>query len=120
MPAEMVHERERHMIQSLKMMVTVAWNTSGFYVLVILSKGIKFNARYYTTNILGHIMEWMTASWIKSFHMLIVHGDNARVHMATLSLDFLEANGMKKLHIHHIHRIWLRPTSFYLEKLNEC
>jgi hypothetical protein len=96
-PGEMISEREEHIIQSPKMMVTVAWNTSEFHVLAALPKDTKFNTRYYITNILGHIMEQKTASGIKRFRKLIVHVDNARLNTAELSLDCLEANAMKKV-----------------------
>jgi hypothetical protein len=32
-------------------MLTVAWSPSGFYVLTALSRGVKFNAGYYITEI---------------------------------------------------------------------
>jgi hypothetical protein len=51
----MVPERERHMIQSQKSMMTVAWNTSGFHVLAALQKGAKCNASCYTNEILEEI-----------------------------------------------------------------
>jgi hypothetical protein len=45
---QLVPDRERHMAQSPKLMLTVAWNHSGFYVVAALSKGVKFNDGYYT------------------------------------------------------------------------
>jgi hypothetical protein len=54
-PREMVRERERHMIQSPKSMITAAWNTSGFHVLAALTKGAKFNASHYTNEMLEGI-----------------------------------------------------------------
>jgi hypothetical protein len=57
----MVPERERHMIQSPKTMKTVARNTSGFHVLAALPKGAKFNASYYTNEMLEEIRKWRDA-----------------------------------------------------------
>jgi hypothetical protein len=54
-PGEMDPERERHMIQSPKSMIAVAWNTSGFHVLAAQPRGAKFNASYYTNEILEEI-----------------------------------------------------------------
>jgi hypothetical protein len=42
-PGEIVADRERHTIQSPKLMLTVVWNQIGFHVLKALPKGRKFN-----------------------------------------------------------------------------
>jgi hypothetical protein len=52
-PGEIVVDRERHTVQSLKFMPTVVWNSIGFHVLKALPKGRKFNAQYYTNDILA-------------------------------------------------------------------
>jgi hypothetical protein len=51
-PEQPVPDRERHMTQSEKLMLTVAWNPLGFYVVTALPKGLnfKFNAGYYIYN----------------------------------------------------------------------
>jgi hypothetical protein len=38
-------DRERQMIQSPKLMLTVVWNPSGVHVVKSLPTGIKFNAQ---------------------------------------------------------------------------
>jgi hypothetical protein len=43
-PGEIVVDRKRHTVQSLKFMLTVVWNPIGFHVLKALPKGRKFNA----------------------------------------------------------------------------
>jgi hypothetical protein len=42
-PGEIVVDRERHTVQSPKVMLTVVWNLIGFHVLKALPKGRKFN-----------------------------------------------------------------------------
>jgi hypothetical protein len=42
-PEQLVSDREHHMTQSLKLMLTVTWNPSGFHVVITLPKGLKFN-----------------------------------------------------------------------------
>jgi hypothetical protein len=42
-PGEIVVDRERHTVQSPKLMLTVVWNPIGFHVLKALPKGRKFN-----------------------------------------------------------------------------
>jgi hypothetical protein len=41
-PALQVLEREWHMIQCPKLMITVVWNASGFAIMTALRSGIKF------------------------------------------------------------------------------
>jgi hypothetical protein len=95
-PGEMVPERERHMIQSPKSMITVAWNTSGFHVLAALPKGAKFHASYDTNEILEEIRKWPDAYRTKRTRSLMVHADNTRLHTVKASLEYLEANRMEK------------------------
>jgi hypothetical protein len=56
-PGEIVVDRERHTVQSLKFMLTVVRNPIGFHVLKALLKGRKFNAQYYTNDILFAISD---------------------------------------------------------------
>jgi hypothetical protein len=51
-PGEIVVDRERHTVQSPKFLLTVVWNPIGFYVLKALPRRRKFNAQYYTNNML--------------------------------------------------------------------
>jgi hypothetical protein len=57
-PGEIVVDRERHTVQSPKFMLTVVWNLIWFHVLKALPKGHKFNAQYYTNDILVAISDW--------------------------------------------------------------
>jgi hypothetical protein len=57
-PGEMVVDMERHIVQSPKLMLTVVWNPIGFYVLKAVPNGRKFNAQYYTNDILVAILDW--------------------------------------------------------------
>jgi hypothetical protein len=57
-PGGIVAYRERHTVQSPKFMLTVVWNPIGFHVLKALPKGRKFNAQYYTNDILVAISDW--------------------------------------------------------------
>jgi hypothetical protein len=43
-PGEIIIDRERHIVQSPKFMLTVVRNLIGFHVLKALPKGRKFNA----------------------------------------------------------------------------
>jgi hypothetical protein len=50
-PGEPIPDREWHMIQSPKLMITIAWNPSGFHIVAVLLNGTKFNASYCATEI---------------------------------------------------------------------
>jgi hypothetical protein len=91
-----VPEREHHTVQSEKLILTIAWNLSGFHVINCLSKGIKFNADNSINNILDPLAEWRITRVSRTNRKLLVHADSARPHTAKMSLDFLEQNGMKK------------------------
>jgi hypothetical protein len=62
-PGEIIIDRERHTVQSAKFMLTVVWNPIRFHVLKALLKGCKFNAQYYTNDILVAISDWKGADW---------------------------------------------------------
>jgi hypothetical protein len=55
---ETVSDRERRMIQSPKLMLTVMWNLSEFPVVKSLPKGTKFKAQSDVNNILIGISDW--------------------------------------------------------------
>jgi hypothetical protein len=57
-PGEIIVDKEGHTVQSPKFMLTIVWNPIGFYVLKALAKGRKFNAQYYTNDILVAISDW--------------------------------------------------------------
>jgi hypothetical protein len=57
-PGEIVPDKERQTVQSPKLILTIAWNPSGFHILKALPKGGKFSAQYYTNNILLAISDW--------------------------------------------------------------
>jgi hypothetical protein len=104
-PDKKFPERERHTFQSGKLMLMIVWNPTGFYVINVLSKGIKFNADHYIANVLTPLVEWHKTQVGRTNRKLIGHTDNARLHTAKMSLDFLEQNGMKKHLTHRTHLI---------------
>jgi hypothetical protein len=100
---EPVPDRERYIIQSQKIMITIIWNPNGFHVVTALPTGLKFNTGYYTREILQEIKNWREPQGVCNARKLIVHADNVRSHTAKLSMDFLAANNMRKLPIRCIH-----------------
>jgi hypothetical protein len=97
-PGEILLDTERYTIQSPKFMETTVWNPSGFHVVNALRKWSKFNAQYYTNNILVTISEWRRLSWRTQQGKLWswLHGDGARPHAARVSTDYVTRNGMKR------------------------
>jgi hypothetical protein len=49
---------ERITVQLGKMMMTIVWNPTGFYRIVALPKGMKFNTDYSSSHILDPLAEW--------------------------------------------------------------
>jgi hypothetical protein len=91
-PREIVVDRERHTVQSPKFVLTVVWNPIGFHVLKAFPKGYKFDAQYYTTDILGAISDWRRQTGRTRPNKLWVHSDNARPHTAKMSKDHIGLN----------------------------
>jgi hypothetical protein len=120
-PGEIVLDRERHTVQSLKFMRMVVWNPIGFHVLKALSKGRKFNAQYY---IIIQMISW-SQSQIgagrpgEHGRTLWVHSDNARSHGAKMSRDYISLNQMKQAPNPSIRQIWHPRTFSFLATLKE-
>jgi hypothetical protein len=57
-PGEAPPERARHTVQDRTTMVTIAWNSLGFPLIVALSKGRTFNAEYHHDNILAALTQF--------------------------------------------------------------
>jgi hypothetical protein len=95
-PREIVVDRERHTVQSPKFLLTVMWNPIGFHVLKALPKGRKFNAQYYTNDILAAISDWRRKTWGTRPNKLWVHSDNARPHTARMLRDYTGLSQMKQ------------------------
>jgi histone-lysine N-methyltransferase SETMAR len=110
---EKVPERERHVIQSKELMLTIVWNPSGFHLLNVLLAGCKFNSNHYVTNIIGPIAGWRRVQAGASRRKLIIHADNARPHVAKLTEQFQEHNSMKR-GPHPAYSPDLAPSDFYL------
>jgi hypothetical protein len=93
-------------------MVATVWNLTGFYRIVALPKGMKFNADYYISHILGPLAEWRRSQVGGSDRRLYVHADNARPHTAKKVTEFLAGNGMKRAP-HPPYSPDLPPHEFY-------
>jgi hypothetical protein len=63
-----------------------------FYVLKCLPKGRKFNAQYYTNDILIAISDWRQQTGETQPNKLWVYSDNARPYTAKMSRDYIGLN----------------------------
>jgi hypothetical protein len=114
---ELVVDRKWHTIQSPKFMLTIMWNLIGFHGLKALPKGRKFNAQYYTNDILVAFSDWRRQTGGTWPNKLWIHSDNARPHTAKMSRDYINLNRMKQAPHPPIRRFgtlgrfpfWLRP-----------
>jgi hypothetical protein len=80
---------------SEKAMITIVWNLSGFYLIKFLSRGSKFKANYYGTQILHPFSVWQGTQIGRTNRKLVVHADHERPHTAKVILDLMELNAMK-------------------------
>jgi hypothetical protein len=92
-----IPETEWRTIQSEKVMLTIVWNLSGFHLINVLPKGFKFNASFYVTQILGPLSDWRRTQVGRTNRKLWVHADNARPHIATVKLQFMQQNAMRRV-----------------------
>jgi hypothetical protein len=53
------HEKEGQAVHSDELMLTIVWNSNGFYLINVLSKEIKFNANHYVTDVLASLRKWL-------------------------------------------------------------
>jgi hypothetical protein len=108
-----IPERERRTIQSEKVMLTIVWNLSVFHLINVLPKGFKFNASFYVTQILGPLSDWRRTQIGRTNRKLWIHADNARPHTATVTLQFMQQNAMRRVP-HPTYSSDLAPSDFYL------
>jgi hypothetical protein len=95
-----------------KFMLTIVWNPRGFHLIKVLEKGRKFNAGYYTAEILEPLSQWRSIKAAGNEQKLLVHADNARPHTAKLSTQYFNDNRMKSGP--HPPSPDLAPSDFYL------
>jgi hypothetical protein len=108
-----IPKRERCTIQSEKVMLTIVWNPNSFDLINVLPKGFKFNASYYVTQILGPISDWRITQVRRTNRKLWVHADNARPHTATVTLQSMQQNAMKRVP-HPAYSHDMATSDFYL------
>jgi hypothetical protein len=123
-PDAEIPERERHTVQSQKVMPAIVWNPGGFHLANILSKGFRFNTSYDVTQVLDPLSKWRRTQVGRTNRKLIMHADNARHHIAKITSQFMEENSMQKAP-HPAHSPDLAPSDFYLfgyvkQLLSEC
>jgi hypothetical protein len=78
------------------MIMTIVRNHTGFYRIIPLPKGTKFNEDYYICHILDPLVEWQTSQVAVSGRRLHVHADNACPHTAKKVTEFLAGKSMKR------------------------
>jgi hypothetical protein len=97
------------------MIVAIIWNPAGSYRIVVLPKGMKFDAEYYNyiSHILDPIAEWRRSQVGRSDRRLHVHADNVHPHTAKKVAEFLAGNGMRRVP-HPPYSPDPAPCDFYL------
>jgi hypothetical protein len=80
--------RERHMISSEKLMVTITWNPDGFHVIEFLPKGQRCTADYDWSSMLTKLSKIAGQFTNATRRKLIFHADNACPHAAKSNIEF--------------------------------
>jgi hypothetical protein len=73
-----------------------AMNLCGFHLIIVLPKWFKFNASFYVTQILRRRFDSCRTQVGKTNRKLWVHADHARLRTATVTLQFMQANAMRR------------------------
>jgi hypothetical protein len=108
-----IPERDRHTVQSQKVMLTIVWNPGGFHLVNVLPKGFKFNASYEGTQIIDPLSKLQRTQVGRTHQKLIMHADNARPHTAKMTSQFTEQNSMQRAP-YPAHSSDLAPSDFCL------
>jgi len=98
--------RERKMIGSSKLILTVVRSRDGFHLIDALAKGMNVNADYHIPHIHTPREQMLTAARNRGDRKLIAHADQARPHTAKRSLDCYDHNFMKRASHLPFHLIW--------------
>jgi hypothetical protein len=114
-----VFDRERHMIQFLKLMLIIVWNPHGFHLVDVLSKEMKSNRSYYVTRIFELLHEWKIHQVSEAIRKLIVHADDVRFIWQNWSKIHWWLPRWRRLCIHRICRIWYSQTFISSVTLNK-
>jgi histone-lysine N-methyltransferase SETMAR len=106
--------RVRRTVASAKRMLTVFWSPLGFPVIKALPKGMRFNAEYFCSVILREIdANRPSHSAVDRGRNLVLHFDNATVHTARCTQEFMRENRMRRAP-HPPFSPDLAPSDFYL------
>jgi histone-lysine N-methyltransferase SETMAR len=101
-------------IQSKKIMFTIIWNPTSFYVVDRFPNDIKMNSAYFVTNVLTPFKQAIFPRG-RAPHQkrLVNHLDNCSVHISRTSRDWLEENDMRRMP-QPPYSPDLTPNDFYL------
>jgi len=97
-----------------KLMVTIFWSPIGIQVLNVLPKGHTLNAQYFQEIILAELVRNNKVKEVKNQKQkYMIHFDNACVHSAKSTIQFLNENNIEILS-HPAYSPDLAPSDFYL------
>ena len=77
-PGKEVSKRERKMVTSKKIMLSIFWNPEGFHLVKVVPEDTVFDKHYFINEILCHLSD-LVSLWEAK---MIIHFDNAPPHKA--------------------------------------
>jgi hypothetical protein len=109
--------RPKKTISSAKRMLTVFWSSLGFSVIQSLPKGVPFTGENFCSTIIREIQEKRPGDRAEDGRRkLMLHFDNASVHTARDTMDFMRRPRVKRAHTRRSQQIWLHQTSIFFGK----
>jgi histone-lysine N-methyltransferase SETMAR len=112
-PGEIVPDRERQIVKSPTLMLTIVWNPSGIPHCESPSKGWQIQRTVLYEQYPYSYLRLEKTGRGKGPNKLWVHANNARPHNAQVSTDFIAFNPMKQAP-HPPYSPDLAPTDFFL------
>ena len=88
--------KEKKMIDSPKMMLTVFWNPEGFLISNVLPPHQKFNSEYFINQILQPIYEKLSSKAEYFRKTITLHFDNSKVHTSGKVQEYMNSHNMKR------------------------
>jgi hypothetical protein len=103
--------RERYIISSEKLMVSIAWNPDGFHVIEVLAKGHKSDADFYCSSMRTKPSRKARQFRNETQRELILHTDNVRPQTAKSGIEFCAKRDPRVAPHLVIHRTRHRPIT---------
>ena len=105
--------KEKKMINSPKMLLTVFWNPKGFLISNFLPPHQKFNSEYFINQILQPMYEKLSSKAEFFGKIITLHFDNSKVHTSGKVQEYMNSHNMKRA-VQPPYSPDIAPSDFFL------